>query len=215
MGLFNRLLIAASTAALVIGAVGLTPAKAALYKFTFEGEGANGYFIYDDSTPSSPTTTPNLGEYFGAVKEYKIDVGDLGVYEGSVADVLLFLNREGSGLSDPEEDLFILFVRGSDREPESNYSISARFIYPKNALGSYDLLTSVPSTATFNLLPYIQFDGENTNFGPTVFSGPVQTRITKVPEPASAAALLVAGTWFILRRPRQKTKLQTCNVNLQ
>ncbi|MEH2024986.1 PEP-CTERM sorting domain-containing protein [Nostoc sp.] len=211
MALLNKFSIASAisvAAFLGLGTVGINPAQAALFKFTFEGEGANGYFIYDDSTVSNTTSTPNLGEYYGAVKDYKVDLGEKGVFQGSVADTLVFLNRVGSGLPDPEQDEFILFVKESDRVPKSEFSISTRFIYPKNALGSYDLVTTVPGTAELKAFPFVDFI--NRNFGDSVFEGTVQTRIEKVPEPALLPALLGVGAWFIFRRrPRQGEILDT------
>jgi hypothetical protein len=204
MAFLNKFSIASavSAALLALGTLGTDPAQAALFKFSFEGEGANGYFIYDDSTPSNPTNTPNLGEYYGAVTDYKVDLGDKGVFEGSVADTLLFLNREGSGLADPEQDEFILFVKESDRVAESEYSVSARFIYPKDAIGSYDLVTTVPNTAELKVFPFVDFI--NRDFGDSVFEGTVQTRIEKVPEPVSVSALLGVGAWFVFRRQRRQ-----------
>ncbi|MEC4818810.1 MAG: hypothetical protein SAK29_36880 [Scytonema sp. PMC 1069.18] len=203
MVLFNKYSVAtvASITTIVMG-ISTTPAEAAQFRYIFEGEGASGYFIYDDSTPNTPTNTPNLGEYFGAVTEYKIDLGQKAIYQGSKADNIVFLNRDGSGVPDPEQDEFILFVRNSDRKPESEYSISTRFIYPKDTLGSTDIPSIVPSIAELKVFPFVDFIGQN--FGSSVFEGTVKTKIEKIPEPALLIGLLAFGANCIFRRQYHK-----------
>jgi hypothetical protein len=197
----------ASIATFVVG-INSVPAEAAQFKYIFEGDGVSGYFIYDDSVPNTPTTTPNLGEYFGGVTEYKIDLGEKAIYQGSKADNIVFLNRVESGLSDLEQDEFILFVRNSDREPQSEYSISTRFIYPKDTLGATNLPITVPTTAELKVFPFVDFIGQN--FGSSVYEGTVKTRIEKVPEPDALVALLALGATFALHcyQSRQKSYCQ-------
>ncbi|WP_017317775.1 PEP-CTERM sorting domain-containing protein [Mastigocladopsis repens] len=207
MALLNKLSLAAVTSAvafLTLGTFATDPAQAALFKYSFEGDGASGYFIYDDSTEGtedSPTSTV----YYDAVQEYKIDLGDEGVFQGTTANAIVFLVRQGNGITAPETDDFLLEVRASQRDSE--YALLSYFSYPTGTFEeSRDLPTSVPTTATVSIYPNADFPN---SIGETAFTGTVTTRIEKIPEPASVSALLGVGvgTCFILRRRQRRQTL--------
>lgn len=209
MLLHKKLSIAAVSAAALVtaGTIGAVPAEAALYKFSFTSEEANGYMIYDDSV-SGLNERPDLTAYKDAIVEYKIDLGDLGVFEGTKGTWIVLASSSTS--TDAIGDGLEFEVLPADREPESQYTLLSLFAYPRGAFGGSGALpTSVPSTATLEVFPYVDFP--NTR-GDLVFSGTVQTRIEKIPELTSVSALLGLGAWFILRRRRQ-TQPCMCKPN--
>lgn len=201
MALLSKLAIAAAISAaalLAVETVGQASAQAALFKFSFEGEGANGYFIYDTSTPPDPfyIPIPNTEVYRGAVTEYKIDLGEKGVFQGRTGDTIVFFPRAESGIIGPEIDVLQLEVRGPDREPPSQFTLLNIFDYPKDSFGGSSALpTSVPSTATLNTYPYVAFP---TTLGELAFKGTVDTRIEKVSELVSCFAFFAGIAWLIL-----------------
>ncbi|NMG09907.1 PEP-CTERM sorting domain-containing protein [Brasilonema sp. UFV-L1] len=215
MALLKKLSMTAVTSAacVVLGTLMSDPAQAALFKYSFEGEGASGYFIYETETPSNPDyaaasdTTFNL--YPDAVVEYKVDLGEKGVFQGSTGAANVFFARSDISSSIPpeqESDVLELQIFGPDRQPQSNYTFLADFYYPKDSFGgSTKLPTSVPSTARLEVQP----NATATNRGETLFTGTVQTRLEKIPEPASVSALFGVSALFLLRRrQRQQTPLQ-------
>ncbi|WP_017317774.1 PEP-CTERM sorting domain-containing protein [Mastigocladopsis repens] len=217
MALLHKLSMAAVTSAaafLALGSFGTDPAQAALFKYSFEGEGVNGYFIYETETTPDPQydSTPNSDLYPGAVVEYKVDLGEKGVFQGSTGDANVFFARSDLDSNIPpenESDIFELEIKGSDREPESEYTFLADFYYPKDSLGgSTELPTSVPSTARVDVRP----NALATDRGASLFDGTVQTRVEKVPESTSSVALLGVGAWFILRR-RQRRQTHSISQN--
>lgn len=213
MALLNKFFInsAISVAAiLALGTVGMQAAQAALFKFTFEGEGAKGEFIFDDSTPRIEPLGPDfpLAEYDGSVVSYSINVGDIVAQgtRGSQQDIhdearnIVYLGRAGNLGYDGDVDDFILYVPPAARGEQ--YGLSIRFSYPEGSFSnSVDIRTSVPNTARLRVYPY--WDFPNTT-GDYTFEGTVTTRIEKVPEPASVSALLGVGAWFIFRRQRRQ-----------
>jgi hypothetical protein len=211
MALLNKLSIAAaSTAAfLTLGTFGIDPAQAALFKFSLSSEEANGYFIYETDSAPDPQydSTPNSDVYRGAIKEYKFDLGDKGIYEGNTADPIVFLARnqyDSNVPIDKESDIFTFEVRGFDRKPESAFSFLAEFYYPKDTFeGSTELPTSVPSSVRVEIHPNVQVPDR----GEPAYIGFVQTRIEKVPEPRLLPALLGVGAWFIFRRHQRQQLL--------
>lgn len=205
MVLLNKLSKAVLTSAvafLTLSALGTDPAQAALFKFSFTAEEVNGYFIYDDSaqgTELSPKTTA----YYGAVREYKVDLGEKGVFEGTNAANIVFLPRAEDGLLVPETDDFLLQESAVEREPQSPYAFVTYFRYPKGTFSeSTGLRTTVPSIAQAEIFPFVDFPN---SLGEAAFKGNVQTRIERVPEPALISALLGISAWFILRRSRYKS----------
>ncbi|MGH8001867.1 MAG: PEP-CTERM sorting domain-containing protein [Brasilonema sp.] len=231
MGLLNKFSFAAAAgaAAFVVGTAGSTPAEAAQFKFTFEGEGASGYFIYDKDTTKiePPGSEGYLGEFDGSVLEYSVSFADgtsASGKKGSQADVhdearnVVYLEGPWDtfgGYEGTTQDNFILYVPPASRD--SQYGLSIRFTYPEGTIGTYsegttganELPTTLPDSARVRVYPY--WDYPNTNGGYT-FEGTVRTRLEKIPEPASSAALLGVGTWYILRR-RQQKKVQTVQTS--
>ncbi|MUG91039.1 PEP-CTERM sorting domain-containing protein [Scytonema sp. UIC 10036] len=202
----NKLSIAAVNSAatlLALVAFSTNSAQAALFKFSFTSEEANGYFIYDDSIPGDSPLSPNSTAYNGAVREYKIDVKEKGVFEGTNATTIIFLPRREDGIEAPETDDFLLEERAVDREPQSPYALVVYFHYPKGTFGeSTNIPTAIPDIAFAEIFPNVDFP--NT-IGEAAYRGNVQTRIERVPEPALISALLGIGAWFTLRRSRYKS----------
>jgi hypothetical protein len=209
MALLKKLSIAAVTSAatfLTLAGFSSDTAQAALLKYSFEGNSASGYFIYDDSTQGTQDS-PISTIYFDAVRDYRIDLGNKGVYQGKTANALVFLVRQGNGITAPETDDFVLEVRAIQRE--SQFALLNYFHYPKGTFGeSQSLPLTVPSTATVDIYPNVDFPN---SIGDKAFTGTVQTRIEKVPESASVYALLAigaVGTWIVYRRQhRQVTSM--------
>lgn len=212
MALLSKLSVAIGISALLaLGTVGIKPAQAALFKFTFEGEGASGEFIFDDSTNKIEPLGPDfpLAEYDGSVEQYSINAGGI-VAEGSKglqqdihdeARNIVYLGRASNIYGyDGEVDDFILYVPPASRGEQ--YGLSVRFSYPEGTFSdSVALRTSVPDTARLRIYPY--WDFPNTT-GDSTFDGTVKTKIEKIPEPASIFALLGVGVWFIFRRQRRQ-----------
>ncbi|MEH2284367.1 MAG: PEP-CTERM sorting domain-containing protein [Nostoc sp.] len=213
MALLNKFSIASAisvAAFLALGTVGTHPAQAALFKFTFEGEGANGEFIFDDSTNRIEPIGPNfpLAEYHGSVEKYSVNAGDIVVQgtKGSQQNIddearnIVYLGRPGNFGVDDIFDDFILFVPPVSRGQQ--YGLSIRFTYPEGSFSdSVALPKSVPDTAKLRVYPY--WDFPNTT-GDYTFQGTVKTRIERVPEPVSVSALLGVGAWFFFRRQRRQ-----------
>jgi hypothetical protein len=208
---FSRAAVTSFATFLALATMSTDSAKAALLKFSFEGDGANGYFIYDTDTEKDPEYI-NSGKsnvYRYSVRDYKVDVGPNGVYQGRQGDTILFqLRTEGAGIivdrEDQERDIFQLEVRGVQLEPQTDYSFLAPFYYPKDSFGgSTEQPTSVPSTAELVVYPVVRVPDR----GQPAFVGTVQTRIERVPEPSSLAAVWVlvgAGFTFCRRQSQQK-----------
>lgn len=213
MVLLNKFLIntAISVATiLALGTAGIRTAQAALFKFTFEGEGAKGEFIFDDSVERIEPLGSDfpLAEYDGSVVSYSISVGDIVAQgtRGSQQDIhdearnIVYLGRAGNLGYDGDFDDFILYVPPAARGEQ--YGLSVRFSYPGGSFAdSVDIRTSVPSTATIRVYPYWDFP---ITTGDYTFEGTVTTRIEKVPESTSVSALLAVGGWLIIRRQRRK-----------
>ena len=213
MALLNKFSMTSAisvAACLVLGMAGINPAEAALFKFTFEGEGANGYFIYDDSANKIEPLGPNfpLAEYDGSVEKYFVNAGDILAQgtKGSQQDIhdearnIVYLGRAGNLGYDGAIDDFILYVPPAARGQQ--YGLSIRFSYPEGTFSdSVVLQTSLPDTARLRVYPY--WDFPNTT-GDYTFEGTVKTKIEQIPEPASVSALLGVGAWFIFRRQRRQ-----------
>lgn len=201
MTLLNKMSMAAATSAaafLAMGTVGTTPAQAALYKFSFTADEAAGYFIFDNSVPNTGSG-PSIGEYDGAVREYTIDLGANGFFQGSSAGTVVYLrNIAARGPNTPPTDDFILTTGGEN--PYEKPFLSAIFSYPVGSLGSIAQPTAVPpSTQPSGIFPEVDLNART--LGEAAFSGTFQTRIEAVPEPSSA--VFGVGAWFILLYRRQ------------
>lgn len=209
MNLLTRVSLSAicSATALVVGVTShINTAQAALYRFSFEGEGVKGYFTYDSNAIGTPVS-PNSTAYYDGGYDYKFDLGEFGVFEGSVGNPIVFLPRLEDGVTAPETDDFIWEVRAVQRQPASQYTFVSYFHYPRGAFeGSTAIRTSVPTTAVLEVYPNVDFP---TTLGNLLYTGTVQTRIEKVPEPTLLPALLGVGAWFLLRRQRQRELLGT------
>ncbi|MBD2500525.1 PEP-CTERM sorting domain-containing protein [Anabaena azotica] len=209
MNLLTKVSLSAicSATALFVGVTShINTAQAALYKFSFEGEGVNGYFTYDSNAVGTPVSS-NSTAYYGGGYDYKFDLGEFGVFEGSVGNPIVFLPRREDGIRAPETDDFEWEVRAVQRQPASQYTFVAYFHYPKGSFGgSTAIRTTVPTTAVLDVYPNVDFPN---SIGNLLYSGTVQTRIEKVPEPTLLPALLGVGAWFLLRRQRQRYLLGT------
>lgn len=199
--------ISSATALLVAATLNINTAQAALYRFSFEGEGITGYFTYDINAIGSSPLSPNATGYPDGGFDFKFDLGEKGVFQGSVGIPIIFFPRREDGLQAPETDDFMWEVRAFQRQPPSPYALVSYFHYPKGSFGgSTALRTSVPSTAILDLYPNVDFPN---SIGNLLYSGPVQTRIEKVPEPTIWPALLAVGAGFLFRRQhRQLLSLQ-------
>ncbi|MEH2160734.1 MAG: PEP-CTERM sorting domain-containing protein [Nostoc sp.] len=213
MGVLNKFslpAISSTTALLLSVTLNINIAEAALFKFTFEGEGANGYFIYDDSAKKLEPLGSNfpLAEYDGSVENYSLNAGGIIAQgtKGSQQDIhdearnIVYLGRAGNLGYDDTIDDFILYVppAASGRQ----YGLSIRFTYPEGTFSdSVAIRTSVPDTARLRVYPY--WDFPNTT-GDYTFQGTVKTKIEQIPEPASVSALLGVSAWFIFRRQRRQ-----------
>ncbi|MUG91040.1 PEP-CTERM sorting domain-containing protein [Scytonema sp. UIC 10036] len=213
MVLLNKLSSLALTSTLTflaLAASSVNSAEAALFKFSFTSEEANGYFIYDDSIQGT-VLSPNSTAYYGAVREYQINSGN-GVFEGTNAAAIVFLPRQEDGILAPETDDFLLQESAVEREPQSEFALVSYFHYPKGTFsGSTEIRTSVPSTAQAEIFPNVDFP--NT-LGEVVFRGNVQTRIERVPEPALIFALLGVSVWFLVSRRQCKDAKFRISTNL-
>ncbi|MBG1243293.1 hypothetical protein [Nostoc sp. NZL] len=178
------------------GTISKSAAQAATYKFTFTGEEANGYFIYDTAAKGE-TKSPYMTQYYGGGRDYKVDLGDKGLFQGTVSNAIVFLPREEDkvlakiraqhdkqyGIDDEHNvllpaDLFLLQVRSFERQPKSNYSLVSYFKYPQEAFnGSTKLPTYVPLNAEIEVFPKVDFP---KTLGKAIVKAPVQTKIEKI-----------------------------------
>ncbi len=178
------------------GTITTSAAQAATYKFTFTGEEANGYFIYD-SAAKGEKKSPYMTQYYGGGRDYKVDLGDKGLFEGKVSNAIVFLARQEDkvltkiraqhdkqyGKDDEHDvllpaDLFLLQVRNFERQPKSNYSLVSYFKYPQEVLnGSTKLPTDVPLNAEIEVFPKVDFP---KTLGKALLKAPVQTKIEKI-----------------------------------
>ncbi|MBD2500524.1 PEP-CTERM sorting domain-containing protein [Anabaena azotica] len=208
MNLLTKVSLSAicSATALFVGVTShINTAQAALYKFSFEGEGVNGYFIYDTSFPAFSEDT-GVAAYIGAATEYKFELGEKGIFQGKVATPIVVLSREENGTAglfgDGDVDTFMLQEHADEREPQTGFALVSYFIYPEGTFEeSTAQRTTVPSTAFARIYPNVDYP--NT-LGEAAFVGTVQTRIEKVPEPALLPALLGVGAWFVFRRQHRQ-----------
>ncbi|MEA5602794.1 hypothetical protein [Nostoc sp. UHCC 0252] len=201
---FSLPVISSAAAFLVSIILNIDTAQAALYRFSFEGEGVNGYFTYDDTaigTPDSPKSTL----YFEGGYDYKFDFGEKGVFQGTVGNPIVFLPRQEDGLTSPDTDDFIWEVRANQRQPASEFALLNYFHYPKGTFGeSTAIRTTVPSTAILDVYPNADFPN---SIGNLLYTGTVQTRIERVFEPGLLPALLGVGAYFIFCRRQRQGKL--------
>lgn len=171
-------------------------AEAATYKFTFTGAEANGYFIYDTAAKGE-TKSPYMTQYYGGGRDYQVDLGEKGVFAGTVSNAIVFLAREEDkvlakiraqhdkqyGKDDEHNvllpaDLFLLQVRSFERQPKSNYSLVSYFKYPIESFnGSTKLPTNVPLNAEIEVFPKVDFP---KTLGKAIVKAPVQTKIEKI-----------------------------------
>ncbi|MBD2565253.1 MULTISPECIES: hypothetical protein [Nostoc] len=178
------------------GTISKSAAQAATYKFTFTGEEANGYFIYDTAAKGE-TKSPYMTQYYGGGRDYKVDLGDKGLFQGTVSNAIVFLPREEDkvlakiraqhdkqyGIDDEHNvllpaDLFLLQVRSFERQPKSNYSLVSYFKYPQEAFnGSTKLPKDVPLNAEIEVFPKVDFP---KTLGKAIVKAPVQTKIEKI-----------------------------------
>ncbi|MDJ0736254.1 MAG: hypothetical protein QNJ47_19690 [Nostocaceae cyanobacterium] len=181
---------------LMQGIINISPAEAATYKFTFNGEGINGHMIYD-AAAKGKTKSPYMTQYYGGGRDYKIDLGEKGLFQGTVSNAIVFLARKEDKIlakiraqhdkvygKDEEhnvlepKDLFLLQVRSFERQPKSKYSLVSYFKYPTETFhGSTKLPTTVPSNAEVEIFPEVEFP---RTLGKAVFTGSVQTKIEKI-----------------------------------
>lgn len=178
------------------GTISTSSAQAATYKFTFTGEEANGYFIYDTAAKGE-TKSPYMTQYYGGGRDYKVDLGDKGLFQGTVSNAIVFLPREEDkvlakiraqhdkqyGKDDEHNvllpaDLFLLQVRNFERQPKSSYSLVSYFKYPQETFnGSTKLPTDVPLNAEIEVFPKVDFP---KTLGKALVKAPVQTKIEKI-----------------------------------
>ncbi|MUG91041.1 PEP-CTERM sorting domain-containing protein [Scytonema sp. UIC 10036] len=200
---------------LALSNVSINPAEAALFKFSFEGDGANGYFIFDDSAQKiEPIGSGYLGEYDGSVQEYAVNFYGQIVEQGfkglqkdihDEARTIVYLARpENIGFDGSSLDDFILYVPPASRGQQ--YGLSLRFSYPEGTFSnSIDQPKTLPNTARVRAYPYWDFPNTTGNY---TFDGIVRTRLEKIPEPASVVGLLVLSVGFIFHRCRQSRQIQ-------
>jgi hypothetical protein len=171
-------------------------AQAATYKFTFTGEDVNGFFVYDTAAKGEKKS-PYMTQYYGGGRDYKIDLGNKGKFEGTVSNAVVFLAREKDkvlskiraehdkqyGKDDEHDvllpaDLFLLQVRSFERQPKSNYSLVSYFKYPQESFnGSTKLPVDIPTNAEIEVFPKVDFP---KTLGKAVFKGAVQTKVEKI-----------------------------------
>ncbi|MBD2522521.1 hypothetical protein [Nostoc sp. FACHB-133] len=178
------------------GTISTSTAQAATYKFTFTGEEANGYFIYDTAAKGE-TKSPYMTQYYGGGRDYKVDLGDKGLFQGTVSNAIVFLPREEDkvlakiraqhdkqyGKDDEHNvllpaDLFLLQVRNFERQPKSSYSLVSYFKYPQETFnGSTRLPIEVPLKAEIEVFSKVDFP---KTLGKALVKAPVQTKIEKI-----------------------------------
>ncbi|QLE51800.1 hypothetical protein FD724_29620 [Nostoc sp. C057] len=175
------------------GIIDHLPAHAALHKFSFNGEQANGYFIFDDSIRGGAPIRPDmLSEYDGSVVEYAVNIGDEISEQGSQSPerathdeartIVTLLRPELVKASpnlpkdSPQDDEFILFVPKVARQ--SKYALSVRFRYPENTFqNSVAQPKNVPNQALMSVHPYWNFP---ITMGKVKFEQPVNTLIEDI-----------------------------------
>jgi hypothetical protein len=175
------------------GIIDNSQAYAAIHKFSFKGDNANGYFIFDDSIRGgSPIRPDRLSEYDGCVVEYAVNIAEQISEHGSkspkrathdeartiVALIRPELVKASPNLpkNSPQDDEFILFVPKVARQ--SKYALSVRFRYPKDTFkNSVAQPTNVPNQALMSVHPYWDFP---RTMGPVKFEETVQTAIEDI-----------------------------------
>lgn len=196
MKLWNKLIIISIlsiTLSFTQGIIATFPAHAALHKFSFNGEQANGYFIFDDSIRGGAPIRPDmLSEYDGSVVEYAVNIGEEISEQGSQSPqrathdeartIVTLLRPELVKASpnlpkdSPQDDEFILFVPKVARQ--SKYSLSVRFRYPQDTFkNSVAQPKQVPEQALMSVHPYWDFP---RTMGKVKFEQPVQTTIEDI-----------------------------------
>lgn len=196
MAFLKKLSIAIALSAIVFliqGIFDTASARADLYKFSFIGNEANGYFIFDDSIRGGAPIRPDLlSEYDGSVVEYAVDIGSALADRGTQSPqrkthdeartVVTLLRPELVKASpnlpenSPQDDEFVLFVPKVARQ--SRFSLSVRFRYPPGTFSdSVAQPKKVPNTALMSVHPYWDFP---RTMGPVGFETTVQTQIEKV-----------------------------------
>ncbi|MDJ0687209.1 MAG: hypothetical protein QNJ41_01750 [Xenococcaceae cyanobacterium MO_188.B32] len=198
---------------LIQGIVNTPSARADLYKFSFNNNRVNGYFVFDDSIPGKVFVRPDLfnnafNEYDASVVEYNINIEDEIVEKGSknpdttIDDhdrartivnrvrpefVPIFYKADPNiTLDGSNEDEFVLFIPKNERQSE--LSLTIRFRYPPEIFS--DSLAQpkiVPSKALMSVHPYWNFP---KSMGPVEFEQEVNTSIEKIDEPLAPVALL-------------------------
>ena len=178
------------------GVFNIADARADMYKFSFSGDGVNGYMIYDSSAKGEKKS-PYMTQYYGGGRDYKIDLDEKGVFKGTVSNAVVFLARqkdqtlqkikkehdqaygkdEKRDVLEPK-DLFLLQVRNFERQPKSKYSLVSYFKYPVETFhSSTELPTNIPSNAEVEIFPKVRFP---ITLGEPIFKGQVQTKIEKI-----------------------------------
>lgn len=199
MTFWKRTLILACLSVAVFllqGSLGAAPAEAALYKFTFTSDQVNGYFVYDTDAEGE-TKSAYMTQYYGAGRDFKVDLNEKGVFDGPVSNAIVFLARqedktlakikaehdETYGKNEEQDalvpkDLLLLQVRSFERQPKSKYSLVSYFKYPKDTFqGSTELPTHVPAEAEIEVFPTVEFP---KTLGRAVFKGLVKTKVEKI-----------------------------------
>lgn len=175
--IFLKKLVIVSILSIVVlltqGIINTAPAYASLHKFSFNGNNADGYFIFDDSVKGGAPIRPDmLSEYDGSVVNYAINIGDTILERGSqnpqrathdeARTIVTLLRPELVKASpnlpkdSPQDDEFILFVPKVARQ--SKYALSVRFRYPENTFkSSVAQPVNVPNQALMSVHPYWNF----------------------------------------------------------
>ena len=196
MKFWKKLIITSILSIAVLFTQGLIenlPAHAALHKFSFNGEQANGYFIFDDSIRGGAPIRPDmLSEYDGSVVKYAVNIDDEISEQGSqnperathdeARTIVTLLRPELVKASpnlpqnSPQDDEFILFVPKVARQ--SKYALSVRFRYPKDTFqNSVSQPKKVPKQALMSVHPYWDFP---RTMGKVKFEQPVKTAIEEI-----------------------------------
>ncbi len=182
----------ASAAAFSTLIVAIAPAQAELFKLSFEGKGACGYVIYDNSISDNDQDPIYDGSYMNALREYFVDFGEKGVAQGSNSFVGIYLRHQGKlGSATPEPETDELYF------DDTPLGFGASFIYPKGTFSQLDTLPKVlPSTASSEI--YSNKIRANSS-EPLTFAGATKISLEKVSDPKSLP------DWSALRR-RQCTQ---------
>ena len=201
-------LIATIAIAIFLGqaVINPAPAQATPYKFSFNSDRANGYFIFDDSAPKLPhPIRPDvpITQYLGSVLEYNVDFAENIVEQGAKnpaialkdnpKTVIYLMDSEIIKLAYADEqfpdierqllpqdsegwDELAFFIPGPARQ--SPLSMVVRFRYPEGAFsGSTAQPTEVPSKALALVFPKYDFPKTMGELG---FEEEVQTSIEKL-----------------------------------